>query len=87
MQESKPQGIILRCVLALESRVDSLYEFLGRKYPDETDVGEYTTNRRDNEHKRTDQDFEEEDDVFGHRAWVAEHNKIAMDTQIFEENK
>lgn len=87
MPESKPQGIIMRCVLALESRVDSLYEFLGKKYPDESGVGAYIDSRWENEQKRIEESLEEEDDVFGHRAWIIEHNKLAMSNQAFGENK
>ncbi|OED43757.1 hypothetical protein AB833_03155 [Chromatiales bacterium (ex Bugula neritina AB1)] len=77
----------MRFVLALESRLNALYHFLGSKHQDKSDFDEHSISRTENNHRTTVQTPEEEDDVFGHRVWISEHNRVAMDTQIFEENK
>ena len=87
MQEKDKEGIVMRCVLALESRVNSIYDFLGKKIDDEPDANAFSVGGKENEQRAFEQELEEEDDVFGHRAWIEEHNKLTMGNQTFEENK
>jgi hypothetical protein len=86
MQANSKNRFFMRFILGLESRVDAIYGFLDRKLPDAPVESEYTNSEKNHRQMIVDQEIEEVD-IFGHHVWLAEHNRIAIDTKIFEENK
>lgn len=87
MRANNETGMVMRYVLKLESRINALYEYLGSKYSEESDVGENSMSRTEIDNRTNELAIHEEDDVFGHRAWLAVNNDVAIANQIFEENK